>query len=66
LQVEHGTYVVPEAETKALELERLRALAAEADLKAANEAQDAELAMLRDKLGLGHDVDPAVDPDHEG
>lgn len=52
LQVEHGAYVVPEAETKALELERLRALAAEADLKAANEAQDAELALLREKLGI--------------
>lgn len=62
LQTEHGTYIVPEAETKALELERLRALAAEADLKAANEAQDAELALLRAKLGLPDPTATATDP----
>lgn len=60
--VEHGEYVVPEAETRALELERLRVLVAqqEADAKAA--AEEVELAELRAKLGIVHGP-AAADPD---
>lgn len=52
IQVEHGLYVVPEAETRQLELERLRRLAAEADAVAAEAAREAEIAELRGRLGL--------------
>lgn len=61
IQVEHGVYVVPEAETKAAEIERLRVLAAEADRVAAEEAQDAELAALRERLGIVHGADPETE-----
>lgn len=61
LQIEHGDYVVPEAETKVLEIERLRAIAAEQDLAAANKAQDEELAALRERLG----INPAAEPESD-
>ena len=59
--VEHGLYVVPEAETRAAEIERLRALKATKDATVQEAAEEAELAALRAELGLRHAeaTDPA-------
>lgn len=62
-QIEHGDYTVPEAETKILEIERLRAIAAEQDQVAANKAQDDELAALRERLGMNADPVPESVPE---
>lgn len=52
LQVEHGDYIVPEAETRALEVERLRRLVAEKHAQEKADAEVAELAALRAELGM--------------
>lgn len=62
LQVEHGHYIVPEAETRALEVERLRRLVAEQDAKEKAAAEEAELVALREKLGLTVQDSAGVDP----
>lgn len=52
IRVEHGIYVVPEAETRAAELERLRGLVAAKEAEEKEAADVAEEAALREKLGL--------------
>jgi hypothetical protein len=52
IQVEHGLYVRPQAETLELELEQLRAMKAAKDKADAEAARDAELAALRAELGV--------------
>ena len=52
IRVEHGVYVVPEAETRAAEIERLRGLVAAKEAEEKEAADIAEEAELRVKLGL--------------
>lgn len=63
IQVEHGVYVVPQAETRAAELERLRALAAEKESVEKAAAEESEIAKLRVQLGLDPETGaPAAAP----
>lgn len=61
IQREHGLYIVPEAKTREEEIQRLRLLAAEQDAREAEAAQEAELAALREKLGITTPADAAGD-----
>lgn len=63
IEVEHGLYVVPEAEKLADELERLRALAKAQREEKQAAADAAELASLRDELGLTRAADDQADDD---
>lgn len=62
IETEHGIYVVPQEEVRANEIARLRALKAEQDKAAKEEAEAAELAELRRSLGLDPETGAPVDP----